>query len=160
MSTGLPSSRSQDRQRGVADSSRVHPVRTCAWVYAALFLFVVALGYLPGVTNEAGQLFGLFKIDPIDDALHLFSGIWAAAAAWYSARASILYFRLFGVIYFLDGVIGFLFGQGYLDGGIFIHGVTPLDFATRLGANLPHLLIGGIAVIIGFVVSRRYPARP
>lgn len=41
-----------------------------AWVYVGLFVFVAALGYLPGLTNDAGYLLGLFKIDPIDDMLH------------------------------------------------------------------------------------------
>jgi hypothetical protein len=130
-----------------------------AWVYAALFLFVVALGYIPGLTNSAGQLLGLFRIELKDDILHLGSGLWAAVAGWLSARAATLYFKLFGVVYGLDGVLGFITGQGYLDGGIFIYGPTPLPLATRFAANLPHMLIGGIAVIIGFVVSRRYAAQ-
>ena len=131
-------------------------MQNLAWVYAGLFLFVVALGYIPGFTNSAGQLFGLFRIELKDDILHLGSGLWAATAGWLSTRASTFYFKLFGIIYGLDGVLGFLTGQGYLDGGIFIYGVTPLDLTTRFAANLPHMLIGGIAVLIGFVVSRRY----
>jgi hypothetical protein len=158
MGAGLPSSHSQPRATA-AQRPRAHLVQKLAWAYAALFLFVVSLGYLPGLTNDAGQLLGLFRIELIDDALHLFSGIWAALAAWISARAAILYFKLFGSIYSLDGVVGLLFGQGFLDGGIFLHGPTSIDFATRFAANLPHLLIGGIAVVIGFVISRRYPAR-
>ena len=134
----------------------MHTIQKLAWVYSLLFLFVVALGYIPGLTNSAGQLLGLFRIELVDDALHLGSGLWAAVAGWLSPRASTLYFKLFGVVYGLDGVIGFSFGQGFLDGGIFIYGPTPLDLATRFGANLPHMLIGGIAVLIGFVLSRRY----
>lgn len=134
---------------------RLNLTRTLAGVYAALFLFVVSLGYLPGLTNAEGQLLGLFKIELIDDALHLGSGIWAAVAAWYSARASTLYFKIFGSIYSLDGIIGLMFGQGFLDGGIVIRGITPLALGTRVAANLPHLMIGGLAVIIGFVLSRR-----
>lgn len=158
MREGVPPSSAQS-YRNVVAGKRVHLMQKLAWVYAGLFLFVVALGYIPGLTNAEGQLFGLFKIEFIDDALHLGSGLWAAAAAWISARASTLYFKLFGIVYGLDGVIGFLFGQGFLDGGIFIHGPTTLDLATRFGANLPHLLIGGIAVLIGFVVSRRDAAQ-
>jgi hypothetical protein len=128
-----------------------------AWVYAGLFLFVVALGYIPGVTDAQGAMFGLFSIQLVDDALHLGSGIWAALAAWRSAYASTLYFRLFGTIYFLDGVVGLIFGQAYLDGGIFVSGPAPLDFMTKLATNLPHLIIGGTAVVLGFVVARRHP---
>jgi hypothetical protein len=150
MSSGFPPS------QPIARPAHRNLIQNLAWVYAGLFLFVVALGYIPGFTNSAGQLFGLFRIELKDDILHLGSGLWAAVAGWLSARAATFYFKLFGAVYGLDGLCGFLFGQGFLDGGIFIYGVTPLDVATRFAANLPHMLIGGIAVLIGFVVSRRY----
>ena len=130
-------------------------IRTLAGVYAALFLFVVALGYIPGLTNADGQLLGLFKIDPIDDIVHLVSGIWAAIAAMRSTRASILYFRIFGSIYSLDAVFGLLFGEGILDAGIIRHGVTQLDLGTRIASNMPHIVIGGLALLIGFGLGRR-----
>lgn len=135
---------------------RMHPVQLFAWVYAALFLSVVLIGYLPGFTNDQGQLLGLFRIELVDDALHLGSAIWAAVAAWLSVRASTLYFRLFGTVYMLDGIIGFLFGQAFLNGGIFRFGPAPLDWGIKFAANLPHMVIGGTAVFIGFVVARRY----
>ena len=74
----------------------------------------------------------------------------------FPARASEFYFKLFGIIYGLDGVTGFLFGQGYLDCGIFIFGYTPLDWKLKFFANIPHIAIGGIAVFIGFVLSKRF----
>ena len=151
------SSRTSRSNLRTAANGRV--MQKLAWTYAGLFVFVAALGYLPGLTNDAGYLLGLFKIDPIDDLLHLGSGLWAAAAAWRSARASTLYFKLFGCIYGLDGIVGLLLGQGFLDGGIFLHGPAALDLATRIGANLPHIMIGGTAVLLGFVVSRRYAAQ-
>ncbi len=124
--------------------------------YAILFFAVVAIGYVPGFTDSNGNLFGLFSLQWWDDALHGFSGIWALAAAMISQRASTLYFRLFGALYLFDGVLGFLTGQGCLDGGIFINGidaiigVSDVEFPARFFANLPHLIIGGIAVWIGF----------
>ena len=136
---------------------RMNVIRLYAWLYAAMFLFVVALGYIPGLTNAEGQLLGLFRIELVDDLLHLGSGIWAALAAWHSTRASVFYFKTFGIIYLLDGIIGLIFGQAYLDGGIFLYGYFPMDFWTRFAANLPHIMIGGIAVVIGFVLSRRFP---
>jgi hypothetical protein len=130
-------------------------VRKFAWVYAILFLVVVALGYTPGLTNAEGQLLGLFRIDPIDDIVHLISGIWAGVAAWRSTRASIFYFRGFGTLYSLDAVFGLLFGEGILDGGIFLNDIVQLDLSTRIAANMPHVVIGGLALLIGFGLSRR-----
>jgi hypothetical protein len=139
--------------------SSITLIQKLAWVYAVLFLVVVSLGYIPGFTDADGALFGLFHIEPKDDLLHLGSAIWAAVAAWLSTRASLFYFRLFGIVYLLDGVTGLLFGQGYLDGGIFLNGPTPLLLGTRIGANAPHIFIGGIAVYIGFVLGRKYAGK-
>lgn len=143
-------------QRILVNLRRIHPVRLLAWVYAAMFLGIVLIGYIPAFTDDQGQLFGLFRIELIDDALHLGSAIWAAAAAWRSARASTLYFRLFGTIYMLDGIVGFLFGQAFLDGGIVRFGPADYDWFTKFAANLPHIVIGGTAIFIGFAVARRY----
>ena len=120
-------------------------VRAFGWAYFALFLLVVAIGYVPAFEDSDGNLFGLFKLDLYDDSLHLASGLWAGIAAWLSRRAAVNYFRLFGPLYFLDGVFGFFTGSGYLDGGIFLYGPLDLPLETRFFANLPHLLIGGIA---------------
>lgn len=130
-----------------------------AWSYAAMFVLIASLAYLPGLTDDAGALFGLFRLDLYDNLLHLFSGLWAAAAAWRSARAATTYFQLFGPIYGFDGVMGLMFGQAYLDGGIFLYGPAPLPFATRFAANLPHIAIGGLAILIGYGLSRRYASR-
>lgn len=156
MSTSNVPSGVQHLREEAAQQARMHPLQKWAWGYAALFLFVVALGYIPGLTDADGNLLGLFRIELKDDILHLASAVWAAAAAWRSARASLRYFQLFGVVYFLDAVVGLLFGQAYLDGGIFVCGITSTNPAANFPANLPHVLIGGIAVLVGFVLSRRY----
>ena len=133
-------------------------VRRFGWAYFALFLLVVAIGYVPAFEDEQGRLFGLFTLDLYDDSLHLASGLWAGAAAWHSAGAARTYFRLFGPLYFLDGLVGLAVGSGYLDGGIFLYGPLDLPLVTRFFANLPHLLIGGIAIWVGYRVARSEPA--
>ena len=123
--------------------------------YFFMFLGVVSLSYIPGVNDENGLMFGLFKLDLYDDALHFFSGLWAGIAALVSRNAVVTYFKLFGTLYFLDGVMGLFIGSGFLDFGVFINGVLDLDLQTRTFANLPHLLIGGLAIYIGFVLSKK-----
>ena len=129
-------------------------VRALGWAYFALFVAVVAIGYVPAFEDEQGNLFGLFKLDLYDDALHLASGIWAGIAAWISRDAARSYFRLFGPLYFLDGVLGLITGSGYLDLGIFLYGPIDLPLVTRIFANLPHLAIGGFATWVGYVLAR------
>jgi len=131
-------------------------IRKLGFAYFILFVIVAAMSYVPQFKDANGLMFGLFKLDLYDDALHLFSGIWAGVAAWLSTRASIIYFKLFGTLYLLDGVMGLFLGSGYLDFGIFIQGVLDLDLKTRIFANLPHLAIGGFAAFTGFVLSRPY----
>ena len=67
-----------------------------------------------------------------DDALHAASGLWAALAAWTSTRATLIFFRVFGPLYCLDGLLGLATGSGYLDLGIVMHGVLDLPLMTRV----------------------------
>ena len=122
-------------------------IQKLAWLYAALFLSVVVVGYIPFLNDAQGRLLGLFKLEWWDDALHLGSAIWAALAARSSAKASAFYFKAFGIVYFMDSVVGTLFGQAYLDLGIFLHGPSSFNIIQNLPANLPHVVIGGLAVI-------------
>lgn len=125
-------------------------VRLFGWAYFGLFVAVVAVGYVPQFHDADGNLFGLFKLDFYDDSLHLASGIWAGVAAWWSHNAARGYFRLFGPLYFLDGLLGLFTGSGYLDGGIFLYGPLDLSWTIRFFANLPHLIIGGVAIWVGY----------
>jgi hypothetical protein len=135
----------------------VNPLRIIAAVYAVLFAVVTSLNYVPGLTDAQGRTFGLFALDVFDDALHAASGLWAALAAWTSTRATLIYFRVFGSLYCLDGLLGLLTGSGYLDLGILVHGVLDLPLVTRVLMNLPHIAIGGFAVFAGFVLPRVWP---
>jgi hypothetical protein len=134
----------------------MNPLRWIAIVYAILFAGVTSLNYIPGLTDDQGRTFGLFSLDVFDDALHAASGIWAALAAWRSTRATVVFFRVFGSLYCLDGLLGLATGSGYLDLGILVHGVLDLPLMTRILMNLPHIVIGGFAAFTGFVLARRW----
>lgn len=127
-----------------------------AWVYAIMFFLLGSLSYIPFINDENGVTLGIFSLQWYDNILHYASGLWAAIAAWRSHKDSVFYFKLFGIIYGLDGAMGFLFGQGYLDAGIFLQGITDLSLSFKFFANIPHIAIGGIAVLIGFVLSKRF----
>lgn len=133
-------------------------VRALGWGYALLFIGVTALGYMPPLHDQHGNLLGLFKLEWWDDALHLGSGLWAAIAAWHSYDWARTYFRIFGPLYLMDGVVGLLTGMGYLDLGIFLHGPADLPLGTRVAANVPHIAIGGVATLVGYLLARRRAA--
>ena len=133
-------------------------VRLFGWIYFVGFMLIVALDFVPAFIDAEGRLFGLFTLDLYDNSLHAASGLWAAAAAAWSHDAARAYFRLFGPLYFLDGVMGLMVGSGYLDGGIFLYGMLDLPLMIRFLANLPHLLIGGVAIWVGYRLARRREA--
>jgi Domain of unknown function (DUF4383) len=130
-------------------------VRLFGWIYFVGFMLIVGLDFVPAFVDSEGRLFGLFTLDFYDNSLHAASGLWAALASWLSADAARAYFRLFGPLYFLDGVMGLIVGSGYLDGGIFLYGPLDLPLMVRFFANLPHLIIGGVAIWAGYSLARR-----
>lgn len=126
-------------------------LKTLAWVYAAGFIGVFLITHTPGFTDANGLLFGLFKIDPIDDVVHLLSGIAGVFVAWYAPHYITLYFKAVGILYGLDVIVGLTQQRGFLDLSLFTQGTGTPDFSlTNVAINLPHIVIAGIALVIGF----------
>jgi hypothetical protein len=130
-------------------------IRVLALLYAAMFFFVAVMGYIPPFVDDQGYLFGLFALDTYDNSLHAFSGAWALIAALISRRQATLYFKIFGTVYFLDGLMGLYFGNAFLDFGIFLYGVADNTFIVNFLLNIPHILIGGFAAFAGFYLSTK-----
>lgn len=139
-------------------------IQKLAYVYSIMFFAIVALNYIPLIHDANGNMFGLFKLDPIDDALHLATAIWAVIAARHSFKQSSLYFKIFGIFYFFDGIICMIFGQCLADFTLFTHQhdialLNSSNFMERLPLNIPHIIIGGLAIVIGFWLSKRVQTR-
>nr|WP_295077712.1 hypothetical protein [uncultured Roseateles sp.] len=130
-------------------------IRLFALAYALALGLVTTLNYIPGLTDADGRVFGIFALDVYDDLLHFGSAAWAGIAAWLSTRACIVYFKVFGTLYLLDGLLGLATGSGYLDLAILVYGVQALPLQFKVLANFPHIALGGFAVFIGFVLARR-----
>ena len=126
-------------------------LRLVAFLYFLVLLFAASLNYLPFVPATDGKTFGVFALDIYDDALHFASALWAGIAAWFGARASRTFLVVFGILYFADGLLGLATGSGYLDLGIVNYGVQDLPLDFKIMANLPHLGLGGLAIVSGFV---------
>ena len=122
-------------------------LRLIAAGYMVALLIAASLNYIPGLTDAEGRAFGIFALDIYDDSLHVASALWAGIAALVSARASRIFLFYFGILYFLDGLLGLATGSGFLDLGIVNYGILDLDFTFKIMANLPHLLLGGFAFL-------------
>jgi hypothetical protein len=123
--------------------------------YFFVLLAAAGLNYVPGITDADGLAFGIFALDIFDDSLHLVSALWALAAAFLGVRASKIFLVLFGALYLGDGVFGFFTGYGYLDLGIFTNPSEGLSFTVfRVLANLPHIALGGVALLAGLKLGR------
>jgi hypothetical protein len=104
-------------------------IQKLAFVFAALFLGVYLLDYVPGVMDQNGLMFGLFHMSRLIDLGHLGAGSLALIAALISAKAARFYFWLLGIWYSID-VLTYFFGH--------LHSI-PLR--TNFLVNLPHILI-------------------
>ena len=125
-------------------------IQKLAWIFATLFLLVFIVTNVPAFNDAQGRNFGLFKIDPIDNLVHLLTAIIGGFAAWYSRRASKWFFIIFGVLYELDAVVGLLFSRGLLDTSIFTQGAGAADFGIiNIALNIPHIIIASIMIAIG-----------
>lgn len=130
-------------------------IQKFAFGYFIVLLGAAGLNYVPGLTDDDGLAFGIFALDLFDDALHLVSALWALSAALLGARACKLFLVIFGALYLGDGVFGFFTGYGYLDFAIFTNPFEGMSFTLfRVLANLPHIALGGVALIAGLRLGR------
>ena len=133
------------------------PLRRLAWLYTAGFLGIFVICHTPAFNDAEGRLFGLFTIDPIDDIVHLLSGVAGALVAWRWPRVIPAYFVAVGVLYNLDALVGMTMSRGLLDLSVFTLGPGGPDFGlTNWLLNLPHIVLATIALVAGI----RKPGQP
>lgn len=126
-------------------------LRKLTWWYTAGFLGIFLICHTPGLTDEQGRLLGLFRIDPIDDFVHLLSGLAGAFVAWRATHLMPLYFKVIGILYQLDAIVGLTMSRGLLDLSVFRLGPGAPDFSvTNWALNLPHIVLASLALWIGF----------
>jgi hypothetical protein len=117
-------------------------IQKCAWGFAALFLGVYLLDYVPGIMDANGLMFGLFHMTMIVDLGHLGAGALAIIGALTSARGARIYFYVLGVWYLIDVTVYFFSHLGHI------------PIKSNILVNLPHILIFIAAFWIATKVSR------
>jgi len=116
--------------------------RKLATLFGAVFVVVGILGFVPALapmhSDGMRYLLGLFMVGGVHNIIHLLSGIAALAGASKSERYARLYFQVFGSVYALVTIIGFIQKTTVL--GIF--DVNTADNFLHLGLAVVILAIG------------------
>src|SRR5437763_3064826 len=87
--------------------------KTLALLFGVVFLLIGILGFVPSVTpNE--MLLNIFHVNAAHNAVHLLTGVVALSAGIAGVGASKIFFKIFGVVYGLVAVLGFVVGDGML----------------------------------------------
>ena len=120
---------------------QITTIQKCAWGFAALFLGVYLLDYVPGIMDANGLMFGLFQMTRIVDLGHLGAGTLAVIGALISARAARIYFYVLGIWYWIDVVTYF-----------FTH-LHKIRVVKNVLVNTPHIPIFIAAFWIASTVS-------
>ena len=123
-------------------ATKLATIQKCAWGFAALFLGVYLLDYVPGIMDEHGLMFGLFHMTRIVDLGHLAAGALGVIGALTSARGARIYFYVLGTWYLIDVVV------------YFVTHLSQVSLKTNFLVNLPHILIFIAAFWIAAKVSR------
>jgi|SRR5579859_968092 len=122
-------------------STRFSAIQKCALAYAALFLAVYSLDYVPGIMAPNGKMFGLFSMTTFVDIGHLGLGALALICGLIGSRAARGYFWFLGVFYAAD-VIVYVVRHA--------HVISPL---TNVLINAPHAIISVSAFFIACKVG-------
>ncbi len=111
-------------------------------LFGIVFLAVGILGFVPGVTNDQDLLLGIFQVSALHNMVHILSGLAAVLAAKNDSYAQ-LYFRIFGSVYALVAVVGFIQGDTVL--GL---------FDINMADNWLHTVLAVAILGIGFGVPK------
>ena len=118
--------------------------KTMAVLFGLVFLVVGILGFVPAVTKNE-MLLGIFHVNTAHNAVHLLSGVAALLCGLSGVGASRMYFRIFGLVYALVAVLGFL-----NPGDTMLLGLISNNMAT----TWLHVGIAAVSLLIGFMPAR------
>ena len=113
-------------------------VTKAAMWFGVVLLAVGVLGFVPGITSN-GLLLGIFEVDLLHNLVHVVTGavaIWASRAGMSASRN---FFKVFGVVYALVTVLGFVTGMG-----------LAVAIPVNMADNLLHVVIAAVALYLGF----------
>jgi hypothetical protein len=121
-------------------------VKTAAILFGIVFLAVGILGFVPGATTTVDgmpMLLGIFHVNAAHNFVHLASGVVFLLCGISGAGPSRTFFRIFGAVYALVAVLGFMNPNGPLLGMI----------SNNPATTWLHVVLAVAMLFIGFVVK-------
>jgi hypothetical protein len=119
-------------------------VKSAAMLFGIVFLAIGILGFVPGITKDE-MLLGIFMVNPAHSVVHIASGVVALLCAMSGAGAARIYFQIFGIVYAIVAILGFMQPNGMLFGLI---SNNPPD--TWL-----HVAIAVVSLLLGFGTAKQ-----
>lgn len=117
-----------------------------AVLFGIVFVIVGLLGFIPNPIVGAA---GLFQTDHLHDLVHLLIGVILLIVAFAAPAASSLWLKIFGVVYLLLAVLGFLMVP---------HGGMLLGLVTMNAADhWLHVVLGIVLIIAGMMRGSSAP---
>jgi Domain of unknown function (DUF4383) len=113
-------------------------------LFGIVFLAVGILGFVPGITKDE-MLLGIFHVNAMHSIVHIVSGAVFLFASMAGAGPARLWFKVFGLIYAVVAVLGFMNPTGPVLGMI---SNNPAD--TWL-----HVVLAAAMLLIGFAAPKQ-----
>ena len=117
--------------------------KTFGMLFGIVFLAVGILGFVPGITKD-DMLLNIFMVNKMHSIVHIASGVVFLLASMAGAGAASLWFKIFGLVYAVVAILGFMNPNGMLLG---MMSNNPAD--TWL-----HVVLAAAMLLIGFAVPK------
>ena len=122
-------------------------LKKAALIAGVIFVVIGIGGFIPALTTKDSMdmtlLLGVFMVGALHNVIHLASGVAALVSA-KSEMYAMWYFRVFGIVYGLVTLLGFIQGDNVL-------GILDVNTAD----NFLHLGITLVSLYLGFGVAAR-----
>src|SRR5687767_430762 len=119
-------------------------LKTLSSLFGVILITVGVLGFVPGVT-AGDHLLGIFHVNAFHNVVHIVSGLIALMSAFAGEHASKLFFRVFGAVYGLVAILGFVYGDQHIFGVM----------SNNAADTWLHVGISAVSLLLGFVVKER-----
>jgi hypothetical protein len=123
-------------------------VKAAAILFGIVFLAVGTCGFFPSITTpmegmDGGMLLGIFHVNLAHNIVHLASGTVFLLCGLAGAGPSRTFFKIFGIVYLIVAVLGFMNGDKPLLGMV----------ANNMADVWLHVGLAAVMLFFGFVAK-------